>query len=507
MVDKILITNTSALKKKYGDKGAAALLTAVRDYIAADKGKGLTTQLVDISDAAQMRKFKGKPVSSPTHQRQCKDAVDAIYAAAKPDYLVLLDGPDVVPHMALNNPTPQDNDPNVPSDLPYASDAPYTSPDPAKYANITRVVGRIPGLTGPGRDPGYLIKLLKAAPRFKTRKRQDYLPYFAISAQVWSKSTQMSVGNIFPNNAIVTCPPVTTPGVGKRLVPLSHFINCHGANTNPNFYGQQGNAFPIAMTSDDVKNNVKSATVVAAECCYGAQLYDPNMTEGKQPISNAYLGAGAVGFFGSSTIAYGPADGNSGADLITQYFLMRVLSGSSIGRACLQARQRFVLSEKMEDPVNLKTIAQYILLGDPSLQPCLIETASSKAAAGIIDHAAARDMRRAALAAAATAAAESSGFPGRAARPAPRLHAQVQGLARRLGFRVPKKDVKSFHTVAGANYRRELKARDIEHKVVMATHHARRRGKGAAPLLDDIRILIAHAHNNRVVEVTAYVRR
>jgi Peptidase family C25 len=506
MVDKILITNTSALKTKYGTNGAAALLTAARAYIVADKGKGLSTQLVDISDAAQMKRFKGKPVSSPANERQCKDAVDAIYAAADPDYLVLLDGPDVVPHMTLNNPT-HDEDPKVPSDLPYASDAPYTSRDPAKYADVNRVVGRIPGITG-ANSPDYLIRLLKAASRFKARKRQDYLPYFAISAQVWSKSTRESVGNIFPNDAIVTCPPVTTPGVGKKLLPLSHFINCHGSDTDPNFYGQRGRQYPVAMSSDDVSNNVKPETVVAAECCYGAQLYDPNRTDAKkQPISNAYLDAGAVGFFGSSTVAYGPAEGNSGADLIAQYFLMRVLAGSSIGRACLQARQRFVLSEKMEDPVNLKTLAQFILLGDPSLQPCLIETVPAKAVAGIIDYGAAREIRRAALAASAKAAVESSGFPGKAARPSPKLHSQVHRLARRLGLPVARKNVQSFHIVAGANYRQELKARDIEHKVVMVTHRPRHRAKGAAARMPDIRILVAHAHNNQVTDVVEYARR
>jgi hypothetical protein len=506
MVDKILVTNGSALKKKYGDKGVAALLAAVKTYIAADKAKGLATQLVDISDPAQMKKFKGKPVSSPTNERQCKDAVDAVYAAAKPDYLVLLDGPDVVPHMTLNNPTPDDKDPNVPSDLPYASDAPYTSRDPAKYAAVTRVVGRIPGITG-AKDPSYLIKLLKAAGAFKTRKRDDYVEKFAISAKVWQASTELSVEQIFPKPGVLTCPPTQTPGVRKFLSPLSHFINCHGAQTDPRFYGQQGDQFPVAMTSDDVKNSVKRDTVAAAECCYGAQLYDPDMAEGKQPISNAYLDVGAVGFFGSSTIAYGPAEGNSGADLITQYFLIRILSGSSIGRACLQARQRFVLTQKMEDHVNLKTLAQFILLGDPSLQPCRLETAPGKAAEVIIDHAAARESRRAALAVAGKAAAESSGFPGKIARPSPKLHSLVHKLARQRGFRVSPKDVKSFHIAAGANYRQELKARDVEHKVVMVTHYASRRGKGAAAGLPDIRILVAHAQDNRVVEVTEYVRR
>ncbi len=95
-----------------------------------------------------MRRCRGKKVSSPGNERQSKDAVDAIYKALEPDYLVLIDGPDVIPHLTLNNPVPKDKDPNVPSDLPYASDASYTSRDAAKYAAVTRVVGRIPGITG-----------------------------------------------------------------------------------------------------------------------------------------------------------------------------------------------------------------------------------------------------------------------------------------------------------------------------------------------------------------------
>ena len=84
MTDKILVTNCAALKKKYNN-GMQAVLDAVRDLIAADKDRGLTTQLVDISDRTKMKALKGKAVTSPGNERQCKDAVDAIYASAKPD--------------------------------------------------------------------------------------------------------------------------------------------------------------------------------------------------------------------------------------------------------------------------------------------------------------------------------------------------------------------------------------------------------------------------------------
>jgi hypothetical protein len=93
-------TNCSALSEKYGANKLKVVLDATKALVAADKNRGLTTQLVDISNAATMKKFKRAAVKSSKNERQCKDAVDAIYASLKPDYLVLLDGPDVLAPMA-----------------------------------------------------------------------------------------------------------------------------------------------------------------------------------------------------------------------------------------------------------------------------------------------------------------------------------------------------------------------------------------------------------------------
>jgi hypothetical protein len=73
--------------------------------------------------------------------------------------------------------------------------------------------------------------------------------------------------------------------------------------------------------------------------------------------------------FGSTTIAYGPSEGNGAADLITQYFLQKVLAGASLGRAVLEARLQFAGQRTHLDPYDLKTLVQFYLLGDPSLQP------------------------------------------------------------------------------------------------------------------------------------------
>jgi hypothetical protein len=510
MPDKILVTNCAALQKKYGKSGLGAVLGAVKVLVAADRKRGLKSQLIDISDPAGMKKFKAKAVTSAKSERQCKDAVDAIYATAKPDYLVLLDGPDVIPHLVLDNPAAGDGDQNVPSDLPYASDAPFTRRDAAAFAAVTRVVGRITGIAG-SPTPKFLIKQLNAAARFRTLKRSDYLAHLALSAEVWAKSTEESVNNIFGTPAVKTCPPTKSPGVVKALEPLSHFINCHGAQVDPKFYGQHGSQFPVAMTSDDVAKGARRNALVAAECCYGAQIFDPGMAGGKLPISNAYLDIGAVGFFGSTTIAYGPSEGNGAADLITQYFLIDALAGASLGRSCLQARQRFVLSQKMEDPVNLKTLAQFILLADPSLQPCPLEGHDAGSGAKMIDYGAARETRRIFLVAAGKAAAGSSGFPGKKVIRSPRLlHELVLKLARQQGFRARAGDLAAFHVVGGDNYGVEMKARAVEQKVLILVEHEKKRGRAARKVPKDLprtSVFVAHAQDNRVVEVAAYVRR
>jgi hypothetical protein len=90
------------------------------------------------------------------------------------------------------------------------------------------------------------------------------------------------------------------------------------------------------------------------------------------------LGNGAFAFFGSSTIAFGESVGLSAADLSTQYFLQSILKGASTGRATLQARQEYILKHSELNPIDLKTLAQFNLLGDRSIHPVRVQKTSPK---------------------------------------------------------------------------------------------------------------------------------
>jgi hypothetical protein len=385
-IDKVIVTNLSALKGKYGTAGVEKIQSALKNLIAKDQQRGLVTRLYPLDDAAAMKQVNGQPITTAIDPKQNKNAIDAVYRAFAPDYLMILGSIDVIPHQNLKNPlySPYDDpDKFCFGDLPYACEAKY-SQRPQNFFGPTRVVGRLPDITG-AKDPQYLLSLLKIAAAYKNSNAQAYRNYFGISAEVWKSSTDLSLSATFGNAAdLKTVPPSNAKWPTTLFKRLSHFINCHGAPDDSHFYGQPrsgAQVYPVALDAVYLNKKISEGTVVAAECCYGGQLFDPANNGGQMGISNTYLGKKAYGFFGSTTIAYGPDDHNDQADLICQYFLQSLLKGASLGRAALEARQKFAHTASMSDPSNVKTIAQFNLYADPSVAPILPQATAGKAKA------------------------------------------------------------------------------------------------------------------------------
>ncbi len=376
-IDKVVVTNMGALKAKYGAR-VKRIRRALRDLELANGQRGLVTQIVALDDAKQMAAYSAPAVEQPDDPVQVKVAIDAVYRALQPACLMILGSVDIVPHQRLDNLAFSADDTNriVDSDLPYACDAPYGT-RVADFIGPTRVVGRLPDVTGHA-DPVYLEKLLLVAASEAPQQAPGGNQCLGISAQKWGSLTRTTLKNVF-----TTAPPSVhlSPKEGPAWADLFvrmplHFINCHGAKADCRFYGDTGRApaqdegDPIAHDSSCIANRVAAGTVVASECCYGAHLYDPAEAGGVPGICNTYLGSGAYAFFGSSTVAYGGHTGNESADLLCQHFLQYVLAGVTTGEAVTQARHDFVNSNRL-DPVNLKTLAQFNLMGDPSLRPFL----------------------------------------------------------------------------------------------------------------------------------------
>jgi len=363
---KVIISSKKNLQTKYGNK-FQTVEKMLADLVKADIKREITTQIVYIDDPVTAKKAGITVVSSVTRQ-SAKKAVDGIYKKLKPAYIVLFGAQDVFPFQEIKNPANDDDD-IVPSDLPYACDAAYSN-SISSFTGPTRVVGRIPDIPSVP-DIDYLKIVFDTIINYKRVKQEKLQNYFAVTADVWKGSTQQSLSNIFANNTkLKDCPPAIPPYLVSDLQPLTHFYNCHGSPVDSKFYGQKGNNYPTAQHSPNLNGKISEGTIIAAECCYGAELFDPaNEGTHNLSIANTYFKNKAVAFTGSSTIAYGPSTGNGLADLLTQYFIKNIINGSSSGRALLEARQKFLsVSGPHLDPYELKSLAQFYLLGDPSLQ-------------------------------------------------------------------------------------------------------------------------------------------
>ncbi|HWU22672.1 MAG TPA: C25 family cysteine peptidase [Nocardioides sp.] len=378
--DKLLVVHSGALRRKYGADGTARVRDALAALVAADQGHHLVSHVLDLDNASTMRALKLPRVPDGSWTAALT-AVDAAAERYQPAYLALVGATDVIPQARLRNPLAgSDDDPYVPSDLPYACDLPDTFTgtgttllDPGTLLAVTRVVGRIPDVVG-ATDPADLLTLLAVAATYEPRPATAYQKVFALSAAVWRGSTTASV-DALPGPAPTTrlSPTAKSPWTKTTLAPLSHFVNCHGGDFTPDWYGQQSAApvDTVALRPEDVDGRVAAGTVVVAECCYGAMHQDPTHQNGRLPMLWAYLRSGAYAAVGASTTAYGPANGNGQADLLCRYALEGVMTGSSTGRALLDARQRYIREIAAMGPEDLKTVAQFDLLGDPSVVPVI----------------------------------------------------------------------------------------------------------------------------------------
>jgi hypothetical protein len=373
MATKLILTNRTALAGKYGaDLGP--IDAAVQKLIAADAARGLDSVYLAVDDPAATQQAGGAAVTDATDQQQNKRAIDSLYHAHMPDYLMLLGSCDVIPHQDLENPLHDaagsdfDPDATIASDLPYACDRPYSSAV-SDFGQITRAVARLPDVTG-GSDPAYLAGVLGTAAQAVTRPMASYKGYLGVSTQNWVTSTQQSLQLIFRDNADLQVAPGSNgpQWTDQQLSALVHFFNCHGNPRDSRFYGQLGTLESPSHDAAYVAGKLREGTVAAMECCYGAQLYDPR--GGQAPMANTYLASGAYGYLGSTDVAYGDQFATSCADNLSAMFLGNILNGASLGRALLQARQSYLQScGSASEPHNAKTLAQFILLGDPSIQP------------------------------------------------------------------------------------------------------------------------------------------
>lgn len=403
-VEKLIITHKKALQKKYANQFQKIVLL-LKKIVAADKIKGLRTKYIFLDDAEMMKPLKARVVTKAASENQHKNALDDLYHFFKPDYVLIFGAQDVVPFHSLVNDNyiatmsnrdseDDDDEKMIDSDLPYACEAPYNKNKRVQnYISPSRVIGRLPDIPGKA-DLAYFSKVVDIAIDWKPLTAFPK-NIFSLSTATWNKITERILLEALGDKHTSFVSPTRKEGDWKKAELLSpiHLINCHGGDTDSRFWGENaktGEIEPASINSKDVNKKIKPGIVAVAECCFGGQLYEPKPTI-DLPISicNSYLLNGAIGYLGSSCSAFGAVNGEKflyNADLIAKYFLRHLSNGASLGRAFLEARQEYFFKFNQPDPIDYKTLAQFNLMGDPSLHFCITKEAapkSNKKSAGI----------------------------------------------------------------------------------------------------------------------------
>jgi len=382
---KLSVTVRSSLEKKYNPAALKKIDAAVKAWIAADTARGIQTIHVAVDDPARMKQLGVPAVKGKATANKIKSAVDALWAKLTPDYLVLFGGDDIVPYFVVTNPSfsPKgDDDPVVPTDNPYACSSPFDASKRKSYLVPDRVVGRIPDMLQDG-DPVWLTDYLATATAWKSGPASDYKNAYTICADPWKKAGVKCVEYLGkPASLLLVAPPEgdASATAKNRLSSPLHMIKCHGSPLDPEFYGQKGQSYPVALSSTTLKPRLKPRTLVAAMCCYGAQVYSPNdpaaTLPGEWPLASTYLRKGAPGFAGSTMIAWVGIDEMVCADWIAAGYLKAVLGGASTGRGFLESKQNYLnwinQQGRAPDRADEKTLIEFILLGDPAVHPVTV---------------------------------------------------------------------------------------------------------------------------------------
>jgi tetratricopeptide (TPR) repeat protein len=394
---QILLSHRGALVRRYGEAGFGAIDRRLHALAAALRRRGIRTHCCYSDDASSLQIGDGialAPVAQDaTAVRELLRTLASGLAARRRQIstLLLIGGDDVVPFHRLPNPL-ADGDEAVLSDNPYGT-------DDAGYLLPQWVVARIPdssfdsGAEAAHADAAPLLLLLDQIVESHQRGQRASSPAatgilgmrrgaapaqaFAAgySAEVWRETSRMVLDAIQPDARLVCSPPLDADAYqiearDSRLL----YVNLHGAAGLPNWYGQPGASeygaaeqLPVALCPDYFARATLAGGLLISEACYGLDLAGRTA---RTSIPLCALAGGASAVVGATVNAYGSvAAPLLGADLLCRQLLAQLQRGVPVGEALRAARLEFAQTmyrrQGYLDDVDIKTLAEFVLLGDP----------------------------------------------------------------------------------------------------------------------------------------------
>ncbi|MEY3989425.1 MAG: hypothetical protein RI985_506 [Chloroflexota bacterium] len=369
----MLLANRSALVRRFGMAASKQIDQSIQQLSQVLRQQGMTVCAGYIDDPVDLAVGDirvNQPVA--TDAMAIRDMV-RIFAerlqtrGLEVATLLLIGGDDCIPFHRLHNPIP-DDEKTLLSDNPYAC-------DDSGYLIPQRIVARIP--TGDDNDPRLLLTILHTMTSYHASAHHEGRLGFDLGA--WLRIRNADGNDLARGIAAEVWHAPSREILHKQLTKrmLSDhevlYINLHGASGMPHFYGQAENswgaatALPIAITPDHMSVSTVGGTILLSEACYGAELLG-RTTENSIPLRA--LSNGALAFVGSTVNAYGSAQTPLlGADLLFERLTHHMAHGLPVGLALHFARLEFAQTmydrQGFLDDVDMKTLIEFILLGDP----------------------------------------------------------------------------------------------------------------------------------------------
>ncbi|HEU5097971.1 MAG TPA: tetratricopeptide repeat protein [Roseiflexaceae bacterium] len=391
---QLLLGSKRTLQQRYGEAGFGAIDRRLRILADALSRRGIATECCYFDDPASLQ-IDDQLALAPV-AREAGPIRDLIRTLAdvfeqrrqQLGTTLLIGGDDSIPFHRLPNPL-HDDDPLICSDTPYGS-------DDAGYLLPHRVVARLPD--GAGADPDLLLTLLDQMIDYHSgggayQKRSGLrlgllggrrAPTPAsecglkagYSAEIWQAAARAVLDALDPSAPLTTSPPLDADGLAEHpwIDERVLYVNLHGATGLPNWYGQPeadwpgaATRLPIALRPDQLGARRAVGGLLISEACYGAEILDRG-PESSIPLRA--LAEGMLACVGATASSYASlAAPLLGADLLCQRLLARLATGASVGEALHQARLEFAQTmyrrQGYLDDVDVKTLMEFILLGDP----------------------------------------------------------------------------------------------------------------------------------------------
>lgn len=360
MASKIIITNETVLKRKYTDDGWQVIMAYVDMMIGTDQtSRGIASYVIAVDNPAQMKSFGASAVTDPSSQKQNKQAVDKVCRKMKPDHVLFLGGPDIIPFQDLEDPCGGAE--KIPSDLPYACENGYST-SVKNFLVPVRQVSRLPDDCNSIVDIRNFMNTILNANRQKTRSIEEYHSVFAVAAENLKTGKEDSIKKMFGEETqILTCPPETGSWKKDLYFRMFHYFLLYGKEGSAKWF-EDMECKNSVYESFGNKINVSQGNLAFSMVSYGAQL-----NTGDIPLAITYMAKGSCGFLGVTSEIQDMSMRNSPGDRLVEGFIQSVKKGNCMDQAFLEARQQ-LLSQSVSQK-EMATLAQWVLYADGCIIP------------------------------------------------------------------------------------------------------------------------------------------